>query len=328
MKKLYTLLVASAATVAVLIVGAPTALAQTKANVVDAVVKETAARGWAAEDSGRFEHPVRSEEDVVLAQCLQDALASGDYPEIEAAFLANKAYVEAKIPKAIAFAMEDWNDLESTYITFQLMNRGVDPEAHLRCFNAWVLEWGAALGDDTSGMDVGDIDFSAQAAVEAMFDTCLAESEINRNDIEHACERPVYTFLRLFERDHSEVADLFTEDGTMQFSHEDPMNGREAIRERFSTVDPNDVELNTLLANNLLITAIDENNAKGFCYVTHYQHRYADSKREGRGLVNGPHTITGWSWEFERVGGEWMISKILVEMVVLSEEIAALLPEQ
>jgi len=317
----------------VLLVGAHVAVAQTKANVVDAVLRETAARKWAADNAGRFEHPTRPQEDVVLAQCLQDALASGDYPEIEAAFLANKAYVEANIPLAIAFAVDPankWNELESTYVAFQLMNRGEDVEAQLRCFNAWVLEWGNALGDDTSGMDVGDIDFSAQAAVEAMFDDCVPEGEgkaagkksmdlRQRLEIERECERPVYTFLRLFESEHGKVADLFTEDGSAQFPPAGPTVGREAIRERFSGVDPNNLELNVLIANNLVVTVIDESNATGFCYVTHYQHRYADSKREGTAVLHDPWTISGWSWEFKRVEGEWKISKLVCEVVLYHE---------
>jgi len=337
MKKMQKTLTVSVVIVTVLLLGASAAMAQTKANVVDAVLREAAARGWAAGAAGRFEHPIRPQADVVLAKCLQDALASGDYPGIEAAFSANKAYVEASIPLAIAYAVDpanEWNKLESTFITFQLMNRGEDAEAQLRCFNAWVLEWGNALGDDTSALDVGDIDFSAQAAVEAMYDACLPESEgkgkgdaagkrsmslQQRHEIEHECERPVYTFLRLFERDHAEVADLFTEDGSVQFPPAGPTVGREAIRERFSAVDVNDVELNVLIANNLLITVIDEDNATGFCYVTHYQHRYADSKREGPAVLHDPWTISGWSWEFKRVEGEWKISKLVCKVVLYHE---------
>lgn len=337
MKKIQKTLTVSAVIVTVLLLGAPAAMAQTKANVVDAVLREAEARGWAAGAAGRFENPTRPQADVVLAQCLQEALASGDYPEIEKAFLANRAYVEAKIPKAIAFAADpanNWNELESTFIAFQLMNRGEDPEAHLRCFNAWVLEWGTALGDDISGMKVDDIDYSAQAAVEDMFDACLAESEAldkgdaaekgsiglqMRHEIERECERPVYTFLRLFESEHGKVADLCTEDASIQFPPEGPTVGREAIRERFGRVDPDNRELNVLIANNLVITVIDENNATGFCYVTHRQHRYADSKREGTAVLRDPWTISGWSWEFKRVEGEWKISKLVCKVVLYHE---------
>jgi hypothetical protein len=333
MKKMQKALTVGAVVVTVLLVGAHVAVAQTKANVVDAVLRETAARGWAADNTGRFEHPTRPQEDVVLAQCLQDALASGDYPEIEAAFLANKAYIEASIPLAIAFAVDPankWNELESTYVAFQLMNRGEDVEAQLRCFNAWVLEWGNALGDDTSGMDVGDIDFSAQAAVEAMFDDCVPEVEgkaagkksmdlLQRHEIERECERQVYTFLRLFEGEHAKTADLMTEEASVPFPSGKITVGREAIREFFSTIDSRNVEIHVLMANNLVITVVDENHATGFCYVTHYQHLYADSKREGQGVLRAPNTTTAWYWEFKRVGGEWKIAKLDVDLVLLNE---------
>jgi len=340
MKKMPRTLTVSTVVVAVLLVGASAAMAQTKANVVDAVLREAEARGWPADAAGRFEHPTRTQADAVLAQCFQDALATGDYPEIEAAFLANKAYIEANIPLAIAWAVDpsnEWNEFESTFVTFQLMNRGEDEEAQLRCFNAWVLEWGEALGDDIGSMDVSDIDLSAQAALEAMYDACLAEREgertgdaakegsmslQQRHEIERECERPVYTFLRLFEREHAEAAELFTEDGSALLGGE-PKVGREAIREFFSGIDVDDVELNVLIANNLVITVIDQDNAKGFCYVTHYQHRYADSKREGQAVLRTPHTITGWSWEFRRVKGEWKISRLELDMVLLNERFIA-----
>ena len=333
MKNVLRTLKVSTVIVTVQLIGAAAAMAQTEAKLVEAVSMETEARGWLATAAGSYQHPIRPQADAVLAQCFQDALASGDYPEIEAAFLANKAYVEAKIPLAIAFAVDPanhWNELESTYITFQLMNRGVDPEALSRGFNAWVLEWGQALGDDLDGMNVSDIDFSAQAAIEAMYDACLPEAESNaptrksmaiqkRHEIERQCERPVYTFLRLFEGEHEKVANLFTEAGSVQFPPSLLAVGRHAIRERFSKVDTDNLEHNVLIANNLVIDVIDENHATGFCYVTHYQHRYADSKREGTPVLRDPWTISAWSWEFQNVNGEWKISKLVCNVVLYHE---------
>ena len=198
MKNMQKILAVSMAMVTVVLLGAPIASGQTVANLVDAVLKEAEVRDWKWGDGGRYEHPTRPQADVVLAQCLQEALGRGEYPEIEAAFMANKAYVEKNIPKAIAFAHEEWNPLESTFITFQLMIRGVDPEWQLRGFNAWVKEWGEALGDDVSGLEVSGIDFSAQGAVEELFDACLelsnakfranAASFQGQHEIEHACE--------------------------------------------------------------------------------------------------------------------------------------------
>jgi hypothetical protein len=140
-----------------------------------------------------------------------------------------------------------------------------------------------------------------------------------RYEIERECERLVHTFLRLFEGEHAKTADLFTEDGSVPFPIGKITAGREAIREFFSTIDARNVELNVLIANNLVITVVDENNATGFCYVTHYQHGYADSKREGQAVLRAPNTITGWYWEFKRVQGEWRFGKLDVDLVLLNE---------
>jgi hypothetical protein len=140
-----------------------------------------------------------------------------------------------------------------------------------------------------------------------------------RQEIERECERHVYTFLRFFEGEHAKTADLFTEDGSVPFPIGKITVGREAIREFFSTIDARNVELNVLMANNLVITVVDENNATGFCYVTHYQHGYADSKREGQAVLRAPNTITGWYWEFKRVQGEWKIGELDVDLVLLHE---------
>jgi len=192
MKTMQTTFVAIAT---VLLLGTPVATSQTKAPVVDAVVKETTLRGWEADNALRFAHPTRPEDNAILAQCFQSALASGAHPKIEAAFLANKAYIEARIPRAIAYAMDPenkWNELESTYLTFQLMNQGEDAKAQSQYFTYWIVGWGNSFGDDTSEMKVSDIDYSAQAAVEAMYSACATTGEekrtITQGETEEALE--------------------------------------------------------------------------------------------------------------------------------------------
>ena len=138
-------------------------------------------------------------------------------------------------------------------------------------------------------------------------------------EIERACERQVYSFLHFFERDHDKAADLFTKDGSVPFPAGKITVGREAIREFFSTIDAKDVELNVLLANNLRITVVDENSAKGSCYVTHLQHLFEDSKREGQGVLGEPNSVTAWHWNFKRVKGEWKIGEVDVDLVLLNE---------
>ena len=95
--------------------------------------------------------------------------------------------------------------------------------------------------------------------------------------------------------------------------------GREAIRKFFSTIDAKDVELNVLLANNLTITVVDEKTAKGSCYVTHLQHLFEDSNREGMGVLRVPNSVTEWHWNFELVEGEWKIGEVDVDLVLLNE---------
>jgi hypothetical protein len=140
-----------------------------------------------------------------------------------------------------------------------------------------------------------------------------------RLQIERECERVVYTFLNWFEGEHAKTADLFTEDGSVPFPAGKITVGRDAIREFFSTIDAKDVELNVLLANNLRITVVDEKNAKGSCYVTHLQHLFEDSKREGQGVLGEPNSVTAWHWNFERVKGEWKIGEVDVDLVLLNE---------
>ncbi len=149
-----------------------------------------------------------------------------------------------------------------------------------------------------------------------------------RHEIEHECERLVYTFHRLFESEHSKVADLFAEDGKMQFGDAEPVVGADTIREAYLVVEERAVvELNALIVNNLLIDVVDENNATGFSYVTHYQHRYKDAKREGTAYLNDPPSLLVWTYEFKRVNGEWKFSSHKVEAGFIREPSTGSAPE-
>lgn len=128
----------------------------------------------------------------------------------------------------------------------------------------------------------------------------------HRHQIERECERLVYMFLRFFEDEHSKAADLFAEDG--QFN---TLVGADNIRKEFLIIEKRAVvELNALVATNLLVYVIDENNAKGFSYVTHYQHRFKDEKREGPPVQTPTTPIMSWTYEFKRVGSDWKFSKL------------------
>ncbi len=142
-----------------------------------------------------------------------------------------------------------------------------------------------------------------------------------RHQIQRECENLVYEFLRLFENEHAKAADLFTEDGEASFSAAaDPTVGRDKIREAWSGIDSGKVELNALVANNLLVKVVNENNATAFCYVTHYQHRYKDAKREGDSVQTKGSPLMSWTFEFKPEDGKWKISRTAVRGYYTTKE--------
>ena len=137
------------------------------------------------------------------------------------------------------------------------------------------------------------------------------------------CERLVYRFLHLLEGDQASTADLFAEDGRAF-----KLVGREAIREHFAAIAAVDDNVNVLLCSNLLIDVDDEDHARATNYVTHY---VADPEAEDltdpegarvSGELHPARSITRWSWEFRRVEGEWLISKLRYpESVLLRRDV-------
>jgi len=128
-----------------------------------------------------------------------------------------------------------------------------------------------------------------------------------RHQIEHECERLVYKWLRLFEHEHSKVAEMFTEDAVWRGT-ENAVKGRDAIRETFLRVEKHAApEVNTLVATNVVIDVIDENNATGEFYVTHYQH-IRQGENKGPYPLYDPNSIGRWVDEYKRVNGEWKIA--------------------
>lgn len=146
----------------------------------------------------------------------------------------------------------------------------------------------------------------------------------DRHVIYKECERLINKFLLRFEREHARAADLFTEDGqALSFK------GRETMREAFDQFDQGDVEVNVLASSNILIDIVDEDNATGACYATHYQYKHPDSKREGQPELESPKSITRWTWDFKRVDGEWYIAKLNVpETIMLRKDFLNYVPTE
>ena len=144
-----------------------------------------------------------------------------------------------------------------------------------------------------------------------------------RIEIHIQCQRLVYRFLEVLESEQARTADFFTEDGRA-FTHV----GRESIREHFAEIAAVDDNVNVNLCTNLLIDVDDENHARATNYVTHYvADRAARSLTDPQGggvggELDTARSITRWSWEFRRVEGQWLISKLrFPESVLLRKDV-------
>ena len=134
-----------------------------------------------------------------------------------------------------------------------------------------------------------------------------------QHQIERECEKVIYTFLRRFENEHAKAADLFTKNGSSSFSTTgEPTVGRDKIREAWSGIDSGKVELNALVASNLLVQADSEDKASAFCYVRHYQFRFKSDKHEEAPVQPPAGPMMSWTFEFEFEDGVWKISKLEV----------------
>ena len=145
----------------------------------------------------------------------------------------------------------------------------------------------------------------------------------NESGIRDQCERLVYRFLRRLESEQAKVADLFTEDG-QAFKHV----GRDEIREHFAAIAAVDDNVNVALSTNLSIDVDDEDHARATNYVTHYvaspETEDLTDPEGGRvgGELNTARSITRWSWEFRRIEGEWLVSKLQYpESVLLRKDV-------
>jgi hypothetical protein len=130
-------------------------------------------------------------------------------------------------------------------------------------------------------------------------------------EIHKQCEQLIYKFLKVLEGEQAKTADLFAEDGRA-FN----LVGRDQIREHFGDIEKVDNNVNVVLCNNLVIDIEDEDHATATHYCTHY---VSDPEPEDlkdptgnhvKGELDTARTITRWSWEFRRVGDEWLISKL------------------
>ena len=146
---------------------------------------------------------------------------------------------------------------------------------------------------------------------------------IQRSQIGYECSQLVYRFSHLFETVHSQVADLFTEDGSLTIGG-NTVEGAEAIREAMLVVEQRaGEETNILISNNVIVDVVDEDNATGHSYWTHHQHRTAGGRPTTVLPYKEPHVIGKFADEYRRVNGEWKFSKRTFTGTLVGAELLA-----
>ncbi len=151
---------------------------------------------------------------------------------------------------------------------------------------------------------------------------------IQRSQIGFECSQLVYRFSHLFEAEHSRVADLFTEDGSLQIGgNTDPLVGAENIRSAMLIVEQRaGEETNILISNNVIVDVIDEDNATGHSYWTHQQHRTAGGRPSTVLPYKEPHVVGKFDDEFKRVHEEWKFSRRIFRGILIGAELLQAYP--
>ncbi len=130
-----------------------------------------------------------------------------------------------------------------------------------------------------------------------------------RHEIEHECAKLVNRFYHLFNVDMAHVADMFTDDGTMELIGWKIGPGPEAMRAPLHAGSKNmlegvEVVLNTV--SNIVVDVVDENNATGMSCDTFWEHAYDPDRLDGRPApISAPIGINAWNDEYRCVDGEW-----------------------
>jgi len=146
---------------------------------------------------------------------------------------------------------------------------------------------------------------------------------LQRTQIGYECSQLVYRFSHLFEAVHSQVADLFTDDGSLQIGGNSSVTvGAENIRSAMMVVEQRaGEETNILISNNVIVDVIDEDNATGHSYWTHQQHRTAGGRPDTPLPYKEPHVVGKFKDEYRRVGGEWKFSKRVFKGILIGAEL-------
>ncbi len=127
-------------------------------------------------------------------------------------------------------------------------------------------------------------------------------NESTASAIESACARLVYSYARAADFGDSAAASaLFADDGVLEMPGGKRFAGAAAIRQRLAEQPADQVSRHVI--SNLLIDALDENRARGFCYLTLYRGTRRDTVGPLPSAV--PFVIGHYEDEFARSGADW-----------------------
>jgi hypothetical protein len=120
--------------------------------------------------------------------------------------------------------------------------------------------------------------------------------------IERACARLVYGYARAADfGDGAAAAALFAEDGVLEMPGGRRFAGRDAIRRRLQEQPAAQVSRHVI--SNLIVDALDESRARGFCYLTLYR---GTRGNEGGPLPSAaPFVIGHYEDEYARGADGW-----------------------
>jgi uncharacterized protein (TIGR02246 family) len=131
-------------------------------------------------------------------------------------------------------------------------------------------------------------------------------AEIDRAEIERACERLVVDYCHLIDHGEAErVAALFTEEAVWRGPGVE-MKGREEIRAGFRLRQENAGRMSRHVCNNFRLDVIDPDHAEGVVYLTLYRHD-GDADRRVSPLP-GPVMVGEYRDRFERTAEGWRIA--------------------
>ena len=130
------------------------------------------------------------------------------------------------------------------------------------------------------------------------------------------CQQLIAAYCQLI--DHGEAtktADLFTEDGVLQFTRE-VWTGRDQIRTGMGSREAMTERISRHVCNNFLVTAASEDKITATTYLTLYRADVEPGEKVGR--IEGPAVLGEYQDTFVKTAEGWRIAKRITRIDLTS----------